>query len=102
MAKGDEFGLANQRARQKRDRIPSAISAHYDRGSNRIVIGLKDADGRGFSSKCGFRHGLEAGQKGRRTVGLSRLTLQLSFVSTTWSHRAQSRVAEHTSINPPE
>lgn len=40
MARSDEFELANQRARRKRDRIPSAVSAHYDRGSNRIVIGL--------------------------------------------------------------
>ena len=40
MAKHDGFELANQRARRKRDRIPWAVSAHYDRGNGRIVIGL--------------------------------------------------------------
>jgi Protein of unknown function (DUF2442) len=40
MARRDEFELANQRARRKRDRIPWAISAHYDRNSRRIVVGL--------------------------------------------------------------
>jgi hypothetical protein len=40
MARRDEFELANQRARRKRDRIPRAISAHYDRNSRRIVVGL--------------------------------------------------------------
>ena len=40
MPKRDEFALANQRANRKRDRIPAAVSAHYDRKRNRIVIGL--------------------------------------------------------------
>ena len=40
MARRDEFELANQRARRRRERIPSAITAHYDRGRGRIVIGL--------------------------------------------------------------
>lgn len=40
MAKHDEFDLATQRARRRRDRIPSAINAHYDRKSGGIVIGL--------------------------------------------------------------
>ncbi len=40
MARRDEFALANQRAKRKRERIPSAITAHYDRGKGRIVIGL--------------------------------------------------------------
>ena len=40
MARHDEFELANQRARRKHDRIPRAVSAHFDRGSGRIVIGL--------------------------------------------------------------
>jgi len=40
MARLDEFELANQRAKRKRDRIPSAVAAHYDRGNGRIVIGL--------------------------------------------------------------
>jgi uncharacterized protein DUF2442 len=40
MAKCDEFELADQRAKRKRDRIPTAVSAHYDRGKGRIVIGL--------------------------------------------------------------
>jgi len=40
MARHDEFELANQRARRKHDRIPRAVSAHFDRGVGRIVIGL--------------------------------------------------------------
>ena len=40
MPKRDEFELANQRANRKRDRIPAAVSAHYDRNRDRIVIGL--------------------------------------------------------------
>ena len=40
MPKRAEFESANQRAKKQRDRIPSAVSVRYDRGSNRIVIGL--------------------------------------------------------------
>ena len=40
MARDDEFELANEQAQRKRDRIPSAVTAHYDRGKGRIVIGL--------------------------------------------------------------
>ena len=40
MPKRDEFELANQRAKRKRDRIPAAVSAHNDRNRGRIVIGL--------------------------------------------------------------
>jgi uncharacterized protein DUF2442 len=40
MARSDEFKLATVRARHKRERIPFAVSARYDRGTKRIVIGL--------------------------------------------------------------
>jgi len=40
MPKRDKFDLANRRAQRKRDRLPAAVSAHYDRSSGRIVIGL--------------------------------------------------------------
>ena len=40
MARHNEFELATQRARRRRDRIPSAVTARYDRKSGRIVIGL--------------------------------------------------------------
>src|SRR5271166_2065261 len=40
MARHDEFELATQSARRRRDRIPSAINAYYDRKSGRVVIGL--------------------------------------------------------------
>lgn len=40
MVRRDEFQLAAARARKKRERIPWAVSAHYDRDSGRIVVGL--------------------------------------------------------------
>lgn len=40
MPKRDEFELANQRAKKKRDWLPTAISTHYDRSRGRIVITL--------------------------------------------------------------
>jgi Protein of unknown function (DUF2442) len=40
MVRRDEFELASQRARRKRERIPWAVSAHYDRHSGRVVVGL--------------------------------------------------------------
>ena len=40
MARLDEFELANRRTKRKRDRSPSAVTAHYDRGTGRIVIDL--------------------------------------------------------------
>jgi hypothetical protein len=40
MRRRDEFELGVLRARRKRDRVPWAVSARYDRGSKRIVVGL--------------------------------------------------------------
>jgi Protein of unknown function (DUF2442) len=40
MALHDNFELANQRARELQDAIPRAVSAHYDRKSGHVVIGL--------------------------------------------------------------
>ncbi len=40
MALHDSFELANRRAKDLRTRVPSAVSAHYDRKSGRIVIHL--------------------------------------------------------------
>ena len=40
MAKHDEFEAATERARRWRNRIPSAITAHFDRNSGRVVVGL--------------------------------------------------------------
>jgi Protein of unknown function (DUF2442) len=40
MARLDEFELATERAKRRRKRIPSAISAHYDPISGRVVVGL--------------------------------------------------------------
>ena len=40
MASRDNFKQANQRARDLEARIPRAVSAHYDRKTERIVIHL--------------------------------------------------------------
>jgi hypothetical protein len=40
MALGDEFELAKQRAKNRRARFPAAVSAHYDRRLDRVVICL--------------------------------------------------------------
>src|ERR1035437_3227235 len=40
MARRDEFGVATKRAKRRRNRIPSAITAHFDRNSGRVVVGL--------------------------------------------------------------
>ena len=40
MALHGNFELANQRARELQDAIPKAVSAHYDRKSGHIVVGL--------------------------------------------------------------
>lgn len=40
MASGDNFELANRRAKDLQASMPRAVSAHYDRKSGRIVIDL--------------------------------------------------------------
>src|SRR5579863_825116 len=40
MASRDDFKQANRRARDTKERIPRAVSAHYDRKTGRIVIHL--------------------------------------------------------------
>jgi len=40
MARRDEFEVATERGKRRRKRIPSAISAHYDPNSGRVVVGL--------------------------------------------------------------
>ena len=40
MAVRDDFGQANQRAKDLNARIPRVVSAHYDRKMGRIVINL--------------------------------------------------------------
>src|ERR1035438_2498652 len=40
MARRDEFEAATKRATGRRKRIPSAITAHYDPNSGRVVVGL--------------------------------------------------------------
>ena len=40
MAMRDEFEAATERAQRRRKRIPSAITAHYDPNSGRVVVGL--------------------------------------------------------------
>ncbi len=42
MARRDEFDLATQRAQRRRNRLPLAITAHYDPSSGRIVVGLSN------------------------------------------------------------
>lgn len=41
MASRDDFKRAKQRAKDLEARIPRAISAHYDRGTGRIVVRLR-------------------------------------------------------------
>lgn len=41
MALPDDFQLANQRAKRRRDGLPAAARAHYDRRHDRIVIALR-------------------------------------------------------------
>jgi hypothetical protein len=40
MARRDEFEVATERGKRRRNRIPSAISAHYDPNRGRVVVGL--------------------------------------------------------------
>jgi regulator of extracellular matrix RemA (YlzA/DUF370 family) len=40
MASSDDFERAKQRAKDLKARIPRVVSAHYDRKTRRIVIGL--------------------------------------------------------------
>jgi hypothetical protein len=40
MALRDDFELAKQRAKELQEGVPKAVSAHYDRKSGHIVIGL--------------------------------------------------------------
>jgi hypothetical protein len=40
MARRDEFQVATERAKRRHKRIPSAITAHYDPISGRVVVGL--------------------------------------------------------------
>jgi hypothetical protein len=40
MARRDEFEAATKRATGRRNRVPSAIAAHFDRISGRVVVGL--------------------------------------------------------------
>ena len=40
MARRDEFEIATERARRRRKRIPWAITAHFNRNTGRVVVGL--------------------------------------------------------------
>lgn len=40
MARHDEFEVATERSKRRRRRIPSAITAHYDPTSGRVVVRL--------------------------------------------------------------
>jgi hypothetical protein len=40
MALRDDFGLANERARELQRSVPRAVAAHYDRKTGRIVVEL--------------------------------------------------------------
>lgn len=40
MTRPDEFQAATERAKRRRKRIPSAITAHYDPNRGRVVVGL--------------------------------------------------------------
>jgi hypothetical protein len=40
MASNDSFEMANQRAEEREKAFPRAVSAHYDRGSGRVVVEL--------------------------------------------------------------
>ena len=40
MARHDEFEVATERARRRRKRIPSAVTAHFDRNRGRVVVRL--------------------------------------------------------------
>lgn len=42
MARRDEFQVATERANRRRKRIPSAITAHFDRNNGRVVVGLSN------------------------------------------------------------
>jgi len=51
MAKGvrlDNFAAAMQRARKMKERFPRAVSAHYDRSSDRVVVELSSRIAVGF------------------------------------------------------
>ena len=40
MALGDDFELANRRAKDLEGRVPTVVAAHYDRKTGRVVIEL--------------------------------------------------------------
>jgi hypothetical protein len=40
MARHDEFQVATERGKRRRRRIPSAVTAHFDRNSGRVVVRL--------------------------------------------------------------
>jgi hypothetical protein len=42
MARRDEFEIATERAKRRRKRIPSAVTAHFDRNNGRVVVGLSN------------------------------------------------------------
>jgi Protein of unknown function (DUF2442) len=51
MAKGDDFDLANKRARHLHAAAPRALSVHYDRRINRVVIRLNSGLDVAFSPR---------------------------------------------------
>ncbi len=42
MARRDEFEIATERGKRRRKRIPWAITAHFNRNSGRVVVGLSN------------------------------------------------------------
>ncbi len=69
MARRDNFGLANQRGKNRRARFPMAVDAHYDRRLDRVIIRLDSG------VELAFPPGRAQGLEGARAAQLDAIEI---------------------------